>query len=111
MVHLISVEKAVKAYGERRLLDSVSLGVSSGERIGVVGRNGAGKSTLLSLLAGTAEPDSGRIARSAGLRIGYLRQHDELSGTVRQAVFGPGSSETAEHVWASDPRARSVVAE
>ncbi len=111
MVNLISVEKAVKAYGERRLLDSVSLGVSSGERIGVVGRNGAGKSTLLSLLAGTAEPDSGRIARAAGLRIGYLRQHDDLSGTVRQVVFGSGTSETAEHVWASDPRARSVVAE
>ena len=111
MVNLISVEKAVKAYGERRLLDSASLGVSSGDRIGVVGRNGAGKSTLLSLLAGAAEPDSGRIARAAGLRIGYLRQHDDLSGTVRQAVFGSGTSQTAEHVWASDPRARSVVAE
>jgi ABC transport system ATP-binding/permease protein len=111
MVNLISVEKAVKAYGDRRLLDSVSLGVSSGERIGVVGRNGAGKSTLLALLAGTAEPDSGRIARAAGLRIGYLHQRDELSGTVRQAVFGAGTSRDAEHVWASDPRARTVVAE
>ena len=111
MVNLISVEKAVKAYGERRLLDSVSLGVSSGDRIGVVGRNGAGKSTLLSLLAGAAEPDSGRIARAAGLRIGYLRQQDDLSETVRQAVFGSGSSQAAEHVWASDPRARGVVAE
>ncbi|HYZ53528.1 MAG TPA: ATP-binding cassette domain-containing protein, partial [Streptosporangiaceae bacterium] len=111
MVNLISVEKAAKAYGERRLLDSVSLGVSTGEHIGMVGRNGAGKSTLLALLAGTGEPDSGRIARMAGLRIGYLRQRDELSGTVREAVFGPGTSETAEHVWASDPRARGVVAE
>jgi ATP-binding cassette subfamily F protein uup len=111
MVNLISVEKAAKAYGERRLLDSVSLGVSTGERIGVVGRNGAGKSTLLSLLAGAAEPDSGRIARTAGLRLGHLRQRDELSGTVREAVFGPGASEAAEHVWAADPRARGVVAE
>jgi ABC transport system ATP-binding/permease protein len=111
MVNLISVEKAAKAYGERRLLDSVSLGVSTGERIGVVGRNGAGKSTLLSLLAGAAEPDSGRIARTAGLRLGYLHQRDELSGTVREAVFGPGFSQTTEHVWASDPRARAVVAE
>jgi len=111
MVNLISAEKMAKAFGDRTLLDAASLGVSTGDRIGVVGRNGAGKSTLLSLLAGSAEPDSGRIARAVGLRIGYLRQQDELSGTVRQAVFGPAASETAEHVWASDPRARSVVAE
>ena len=111
MVNLISAEKITKAFGERTLLDSVSLGVATGDRVGVVGRNGAGKSTLLALLAGTAEPDSGRIARTAGLRIGFLRQRDEMSGTVRQAVFGPGANGTVEHVWARDPRARSVVAE
>src|ERR1700761_3025141 len=114
MVNLISVEKVSKTFGERPLLDSVSLGVSTGDRIGVVGRNGAGKSTLLSLLAGTgraAQPDSGRIARSAGLRIGYLRQQDDLSGTVRQAVFGPAATAGNDHVWATDARARSVVAE
>ena len=111
MVNLISAEKVTKAFGDRTLLESVSLGVSTGDRIGVVGRNGVGKSTLLSLLAGTAGPDSGRIARMAGVRIGYLRQRDELSGTVRQAVFGPGATGAAEHVWATDPRARSVVAE
>src|SRR5450755_106651 len=111
MVNLISAEKVDKTFGERTLLDSVSLGVSTGDRIGVVGRNGAGKSTLLSLLAGTMEADSGRIARTAGLRIGYLRQRDELSGTVRQAVFGPGASEAGDHSWASNPRSRGVVAE
>ncbi len=111
MVNLISAEKMTKAFGERRLLDAVSLGVATGDRIGVVGRNGAGKSTLLALLAGAAEPDSGRIARTASLRIGFLRQRDEMSGTVRQAVFGPGANGAAEHVWARDPRSRSVVAE
>ena len=114
MVNLISVEKVSKAFSERPLLDSVSLGVSTGDRIGVVGRNGAGKSTLLSLLAGTgraAQPDSGRIARSAGLRIGYLRQQDDLSGTVRQAVFGRGATAATDHVWAADARARAVTAE
>src|ERR1700759_3160579 len=113
MVNLISVEKVSKAFGERPLLDSVSLGVSTGDRIGVVGRNGAGKSTLLSLLAGTgraAQPDKGRIARSAGLRIGYLRQQDDLSGTVRQAVFGPGATAATDHGWAAGPPAPAGTA-
>jgi ATP-binding cassette subfamily F protein uup len=60
-VNLISLEKAAKAYAHRRLLDGVSLGVSAGDRIGVVGRNGAGKSTLLALLAGKAEPAATRL--------------------------------------------------
>ena len=69
-MNLISLEKAAKAFAHRTLLDSISLGVSAGDRIGVVGRNGAGKSTLLGLLAGRVVPDSGRVAMAAGLRMG-----------------------------------------
>jgi ABC transport system ATP-binding/permease protein len=110
-MNLISLEKAVKAYAHRRLLDGVSLGVSAGDRIGVVGRNGAGKSTLLALLAGTAAPDEGRVARMAGLRLGYLPQQDQLTGTVGQIVFGPGGQATGSAPWEADPRARAIVAE
>src|SRR6202012_4595036 len=87
MPNLISLEKAAKAYAHRTLLDGVSLGVSAGERIGVVGRNGAGKSTLLGLLAGQVTPDTGRVAMTAGLRIGYLAQSDRLTGTVGEVGF------------------------
>ena len=116
-VNLISLEKAAKAYAHRKLLDAASLGVSAGDRIGVVGRNGAGKSTLLALLAGRAEPDEGRVARAAGLRLGYLPQTDQLAGTVGQIVFsGPGGFTAAQpdgirSPWEADPRARAVVAE
>jgi ATP-binding cassette subfamily F protein uup len=116
-VNLISLEKAVKAYAHRRLLDGVSLGVSAGDRIGVVGRNGAGKSTLLALLAGLAVPDEGRVAMATGLRIGYLPQADQLAGTVGQIVFGgaggPAAAEPGEGrlPWEADPRARAVMAE
>src|SRR5271169_1393192 len=110
-MNLISLEKAAKAYAHRTLLDSVSLGVSAGDRIGVVGRNGAGKSTLLALLAGTAVPDEGRVARAAGLRIGYLPQQDQLTGTVGQIVFGAGWLATESAPWEADPRARAIVAE
>jgi ABC transport system ATP-binding/permease protein len=110
-MNLISLEKAAKAYAHRRLLDGVSLGVSAGDRIGVVGRNGAGKSTLLALLAGTAVPDEGRVARAADLRLGYLPQQDQLTGTVGQIVFGQRWQATGSAPWEADPRARAVVAE
>src|SRR5271169_2949427 len=110
-MNLISLEKATKAYAHRRLLDGVSLGVSAGDRIGVVGRNGAGKSTLLALLAGTVAPDEGRVARAAGLRLGFLPQQDQLTGTVGQIVFGAGWRATESAPWEADPQARSIVAE
>src|SRR5271170_333631 len=110
-MNLISLEKAAKSYAHRRLLDGVSLGVSAGDRIGVVGRNGVGKSTLLALLAGTAAPDEGRVARAAGLRIGYLPQQGQLTGTVGQIVFGAGARATGSAPWEADPRARGIVAE
>ncbi|HEX5297135.1 MAG TPA: ATP-binding cassette domain-containing protein, partial [Streptosporangiaceae bacterium] len=107
-MNLISLEKAAKAFAHRTLLDSISLGVSAGDRIGVVGRNGAGKSTLLGLLAGRVVPDSGRVAMAADLRLGYLPQADQLAGTVGEIVFGHSSSPTP---WEADPRARAIMAE
>jgi ATP-binding cassette subfamily F protein uup len=107
-VNLISLEKVAKAYANRTLLDGVSLGVSAGDRIGVVGRNGAGKSTLLALLAGTVTPDTGRVARTSGLRPGYLPQAGVLTGTVGQIVFGDADRQAP---FQADPRARAVVAE
>ena len=107
-MNLISLEKAAKAYAHRTLLDDVSLGLSAGDRVGVVGRNGAGKSTLLALLAGRTAPDTGRVAMASGLRLGYLPQSDHLAGTVGEIVFGNGASPTP---WEADPRARAIMAE
>jgi ATP-binding cassette subfamily F protein uup len=109
-VNLISLEKAAKAYAHRRLLDGVSLGVSAGDRIGVVGRNGAGKSTLLALLAGRVQPDTGRVAMTTGLRLGYLPQSDQLAGTVGEIVFGSAGG-AVPTPWEADPRARTIMAE
>ncbi len=109
-MNLISLEKVAKAYAHRSLLDGVSLGVAAGDRIGVVGRNGTGKSTLLALLAGRAEPDTGRVAMATGLRLGYLPQSDQLAGTVGEIVFGPAGS-PALRPWEADPRARTIMAE
>jgi ATP-binding cassette subfamily F protein uup len=107
-MNLISLEKAAKAYGPRVLLDDVSLGVGDRDKIGIVGRNGAGKSTLLTLLGGLAEPDTGRVARTSGLRVGYLPQSDQLAGMVGRVVFGDSYDGGA---WEREPRARSVASE
>ena len=104
-MNLVNLEQASKSYGERPLLDRVSLGVTAGDRIGVVGRNGTGKTTLLGALAGTTDLDSGRSTRTRGITVGYLAQSQQPSGRVRDLVFGTLS----EHEWAADPRSRSVI--
>lgn len=102
--NLISIEKVSKAFDEA-LLTEVSLGISEGERIGIVGRNGGGKSTLLKLLAGIDQPDSGRITSANWARIGILHQVDNnFSGLVRDFVLG--SKKT--HEWASDAGVREI---
>jgi len=105
-VNLVNLEKVVKGYGQRLLLNGVSAGVAAGERVGVVGRNGVGKSTLLALLARVEQPDSGRVTHARDLRIGHLAQQDRLAGTVGDLV----TAGRPEHVWAGDPRTRSAVA-
>jgi ATP-binding cassette subfamily F protein uup len=109
MANLINLERVSKSYGVRPLLDNVSLGISLGERVGVVGRNGDGKTTLLEVMTGIEEPDSGRVSRTRGVEIGYLHQADELidTHTVRETVLGG----RADHEWAADPTTRQVVEE
>ena len=109
MGNLLNLERVSKAYGVRPLLTDVSLGISAGERIGVVGRNGDGKTTLLRVMTGLEPPDSGRVSHSRGLHIAFLQQGDELDDThtVREAVLGG----RADHEWAADPRTREVVEE
>jgi macrolide transport system ATP-binding/permease protein len=71
-----------KVYGDRRVLDGVSLTASPGQRLGLVGENGVGKSTLLRLLAGLEEPDDGEITRPADC--GFLAQ--ELPHPLHRSV-------------------------
>ncbi|CAM5349286.1 ABC-F family ATP-binding cassette domain-containing protein [Leifsonia shinshuensis] len=108
MAHLLGAESLHLEYPTRVVFDSVTLGVSEGDRIGVVGRNGDGKSTLLSLLAGRLEPDSGRVTRRRDVTVGMLDQRDELPDalTVGRAIVG----DRDEHTWAGDPKVRDVLA-
>ena len=109
-LNLVNLERVHKAHGTTVLLDDVSLGIATGERVGVVGRNGSGKSTLLGVLTGREDPDSGRVTRRGDLRLGVLDQSGTLppGATVRDVVL-PSSLFAAEHEWAADPAVRSVL--
>ena len=76
------------SYGPQHLLRAVTLSVSPGEKVGLVGRNGCGKTSLLKILAGETHADDGEISRRRGLRVGYLPQEFELDGnrTVRENI-------------------------
>lgn len=106
-MHLLGAESISLSYPNRVVLDDVTVGVSAGDRIGIVGRNGDGKSTLIRILSSDLPPDSGRVTSRGGTRIGYLRQSDDLgeSATVRHAVVG----DVPDHEWASDAEKRDVI--
>lgn len=108
MAHLLGAEAVHLEYPTRVVFESISLGVSDGARIGIVGRNGDGKSSLLRLLTGELQPDAGRVTRRSGLRVSALSQADTLdpARTVGWTLVG----EAAEHQWAGNPRIRDVVA-
>lgn len=78
-----------RAYGERRVLEGVTLAIRRGERVGLVGDNGSGKSTLARLLAGLEEADGGRLNRRRDARIAYLPQEPELAPgrSLREVVL------------------------
>ncbi len=77
-----------KSYGSRVLFENIALGISEGERLGLIGRNGAGKSTLLRILAGQLEPDGGAVSFRRNTRTGYVPQEAEFpeSHTVHEVI-------------------------
>ena len=105
--NLVNLNAVAKGYGSRSVLHEVTLGVSAGDRVGIVGRNGDGKSTLLRLIDGAETPDAGAVTRARGLEQALLGQGDELGrfATVREALIG----DRAQHEWAGDAALRAVL--
>jgi ATP-binding cassette subfamily F protein uup len=86
---LIDAEGLKTSRPGRTLFEDVSITISTGDRLGVVGLNGCGKSTLFRILSGELAPDAGVVRRGRNARIGVLPQLPVLpNGTVRDAVGG-----------------------
>ena len=91
---LIDAERLAASRPNRPLFADVSVTISDGDRLGVVGLNGSGKSTLLRMLAGELQPESGEVRWGRGARVGFLPQNPVLpAGTVRDAVGGEWQGE------------------
>jgi len=104
--NLVNLEGVSKAFDVKQLLDEVSLGISEGDRVGIVGRNGSGKSTLLKVMAGIEAPDKGRVTRAGGVKVGLLSQVDiaEAEASVRDVVLG----DKPKHEWARESGIREI---
>lgn len=105
--HLLGGQNLHLEYATKTVFQDVTVGLSTGDRVGVVGRNGDGKTSLVRLLLGVTEPDTGSVTRRGGIRVGMLDQEDRLDAenSVAHAVVG----DRPEHEWAGDPKVRDVI--
>ncbi len=77
---ILDAQSVTRSYGARVVLDGISLTLTAGDRVGLVGANGTGKSTFGRILAGVEEADAGALVLRRGVRVGYLPQEPNFEG-------------------------------
>jgi ATP-binding cassette subfamily F protein uup len=82
-----------KSFGERRIVQGLSLRLQRGDRLGLIGPNGAGKSTLIRLILGLLEPDAGSVRLGANVQVAYFDQMREQLDPEKSVIetISPGS--------------------
>ena len=88
---VIELHNIHHGYGDEQLINGLSLKITRGDRIGLVGNNGVGKSTLLKIMLGELEPDAGTVKLGTNLEVGYfdqLRRNLDPDRTVADIVGG-----------------------
>ncbi len=87
---LVDAANIAVSRSDRVLFSNLSITISDGDRLGVVGINGTGKSTLLRVLAGTQSPEAGEVRRGKGVVINLLDQQDNLPDASVRELVGTG---------------------
>ena len=82
MSTILAANNLMLRFNERTILDSATLGLDEGDRVGLVGRNGCGKTTLLRILARALTPDSGEVTARRDLVVSYLPQEFTLDSAL-----------------------------
>jgi ATP-binding cassette subfamily F protein uup len=88
-VNYLSAESLAKSFNDRWLFKDITLGISQGDKMALVGENGTGKSTLLKILTGQLAADQGVISIREGIKLGYLTQQPNVAGylSVTEIIF------------------------
>ena len=88
---VIEAKNISRTYGDRKIVDSFSIRIQRGDRVGIVGPNGAGKTTLIEMLTGANPPDAGAVRLGANIEMATLDQHRESldpKSTLAEALTG-----------------------
>ena len=102
---ILSVSNIDKAFGDNVVLSGVSFLVNEHEKVALIGRNGAGKSTLFKIIMGELPADAGTVTLAKDAGIGYLSQHQDLTGHL--SVFEEVNS-VKDRIWAMEARMRDL---
>ena len=105
---ILQVNNISKAFGEEVVLSNVSFHMNEHDKVALIGRNGAGKTTLLRIILGELSADEGEVTIAKTTTIGYLSQHQDLSGdrTIYEEVLS-----AKEHLVEIEARLRGIEEE
>ena len=107
MMNILNIEHISKIYGEKVIFDDVSLGIHSGDKIGVIGVNGTGKTTLLKIIAKINDPDKGQIICGNGIRVSYLPQNPEFP--KKQSILEYVMDGKEHQDWKTESEAKTIL--
>ena len=106
-MNILNIEHISKIYGEKVIFDDVSLGIHSGDKIGVIGVNGTGKTTLLKIIAKINEPDKGQVICGNGVRVSYLPQNPEFQ--KKQSILEYVMDGKEHQDWKTESEAKTIL--
>ena len=104
---MISLSDVSVTLGAQPLFSDVSMRISPGERVALVGGNGAGKTTLLHTVLGMRDPDVGTVSRPKDLRVGWLPQ-DVVDAVGEASSVLDHVLEGAAHIQQLETRLRDL---
>lgn len=92
-MNFLSAENISKNFSDRWLFKDITLGISQGQKVALVGINGSGKTTLLNVLAGKINPDQGQVTFRKGVTVGYMDQDPVFNEeqSITEAILSSGT--------------------
>ena len=108
-MNILNVEHVTKVYGDKCLMDDVSLGINEGDKIGVIGINGCGKSTFLKMLAGLEQPDTGKVIKNNQADTAYLAQNTEFQEGDTILSYVCRDKVSSNPNWNIEAEAKSIL--